>query len=89
MATTSMDYEAANGDRYEGQSSPFTFRAPTRSSNIKLTADAITDEAPRYERDNRSASPRPLRDDVDGGRRRSASPSGNGDRYASPFGPYA
>ncbi|KAL0933011.1 transformer-sr ribonucleoprotein [Colletotrichum truncatum] len=55
MATTSMDYEAANGDRYD-------------------------DEAPRYERDNRSASPRPLRDDGDSGRRRSASPSGNGDR---------
>lgn len=55
MATTSMDYEPANGDRYE-------------------------DEAPRYERDNRSASPRPLRDEGDGGRRRSASPSGNGDR---------
>ncbi|TDZ34651.1 putative RNA-binding protein [Colletotrichum trifolii] len=55
MATTSMDYEPANGDRYD-------------------------DEAPRYERDNRSASPRPLRDDGDSGRRRSASPSGNGDR---------
>ncbi|KAH8661327.1 hypothetical protein BGZ61DRAFT_300272, partial [Ilyonectria robusta] len=54
MATTSMDYEAANGDRYE-------------------------DEGPRYERDNRSASPRPLRDDNDGGRRRSASPNGNPD----------
>lgn len=45
-----MDYEAANGDRYE-------------------------DEAPRYERDNRSASPRPARDDA-GSRRRSMSPSG-------------
>ncbi|KAF3808018.1 putative RNA-binding protein C25G10.01 [Colletotrichum gloeosporioides] len=55
MATTSMDYEAANGDRYD-------------------------DEAPRYERDNRSASPRPIRDDGDSGRRRSASPAGNGDR---------
>jgi len=54
MATTAMDYETANGDRYE-------------------------DEAPRYERDNRSASPRPARDDNEGGRRRSASPSGNGD----------
>ncbi|KAH7141163.1 hypothetical protein B0J13DRAFT_526414 [Dactylonectria estremocensis] len=54
MATTSMDYEAANGDRYE-------------------------DEGPRYERDNRSASPRPLRDDNDGGRRRSPSPNGNPD----------
>ncbi|KAF3353809.1 Transport protein particle 22 kDa subunit [Verticillium dahliae VDG1] len=55
MATTSMDYETANGDRYD-------------------------EETPRYERDNRSASPRPLRDEADGGRRRSASPSGNGDR---------
>ncbi|KAM5356364.1 hypothetical protein ACJ41O_003010 [Fusarium nematophilum] len=53
MATTAMDYEAANGDRYE-------------------------DEAPRYERDNRSASPRP-RDDNEGSRRRSASPSGHAD----------
>ncbi|KAK2924040.1 RNA recognition motif domain [Fusarium oxysporum f. sp. vasinfectum] len=53
MATTAMDYEAANGDRYE-------------------------DEAPRYERDNRSASPRP-RDDNEGSRRRSASPGGHGD----------
>ncbi|KAL6693557.1 hypothetical protein J3F84DRAFT_350319 [Trichoderma pleuroticola] len=50
MATTSMDYEAANGDRYD-------------------------DEAPRYERDNRSASPRPARDDT-GSRRRSMSPPG-------------
>lgn len=45
-----MDYEAANGDRYD-------------------------DEAPRYERDNRSASPRPARDDT-GSRRRSMSPPG-------------
>lgn len=49
-----MDYEAANGDRYD-------------------------DEAPRYERDNRSASPRPVRDDNEGGRRRSPSPNGNAD----------
>ncbi|OAQ68282.1 nucleotide-binding, alpha-beta plait [Pochonia chlamydosporia 170] len=51
MATTSMDYEAAGGDRYD-------------------------DDAPRYDRDNRSASPRPTRDENDGGRRRSASPNG-------------
>ena len=43
----------------------------------------ITDEAPRYERDNRSASPRPARDDNDGARRRSASPAGNGDRWVA------
>ncbi|KAG6004908.1 hypothetical protein E4U21_000635 [Claviceps maximensis] len=54
MATTSMDYEAAGGDRYE-------------------------DDGPRYDRDNRSASPRPARDDNDGGRRRSMSPNGNTD----------
>lgn len=54
MATTAMDYEAANGDRYE-------------------------DEGPRYERDNRSASPRPLREENDEIRRRSASPNGNPD----------
>ncbi|OAA44927.1 Nucleotide-binding, alpha-beta plait [Metarhizium rileyi] len=52
MATTSMDYEAAGGDRYE-------------------------EDAPRYDRDNRSASPRPIRDENDVGRRRSASPNGN------------
>jgi len=59
MATTAMDYEDANGDRYE-------------------------DETPRYERDNRSASPRPSRDDNDGSRRRSASPGGNGDSSRKP-----
>ncbi|OAQ94491.1 RNA recognition domain-containing protein [Purpureocillium lilacinum] len=41
--------------------------------------DRYDDEPPRYERDNRSASPRPIRDDNDGGRRRSASPNGNAD----------
>ncbi|PHH58733.1 hypothetical protein CDD81_4732 [Ophiocordyceps australis] len=39
--------------------------------------DRYDEEAPRYERDNRSASPRPVRDDD--GRRRSASPNGNTD----------
>jgi len=58
MATTAMDYEAANGDRYE-------------------------DEGPRYERDNRSASPRPVREDNEESRRRSASPNGNPD-HAGP-----
>lgn len=43
------------------------------------------DEAPRYERDNRSASPRPIRDDNEGSRRRSASPNGNPDRFVSPL----
>lgn len=42
----------------------------------------VLDEAPRYERDNRSASPRP-RDDNEGSRRRSASPGGHGDRFVS------
>ncbi|EMR67437.1 hypothetical protein MGN70_004329 [Eutypa lata] len=56
MATTAMDYESANGDRYD-------------------------DEAPRYERDPRSASPRPSRDDgMEISRRRSASPGANHDR---------
>ncbi|KAI0798879.1 hypothetical protein GGR55DRAFT_684504 [Xylaria sp. FL0064] len=50
MATTAMDYETANGDRYD-------------------------DDGPRYERDQRSASPRASRDDgIDSSRRRSASP---------------
>lgn len=44
-----------------------------------MIADATPDEVPRYERDNRSASPRPVREDIDNGRRRSASPGGNGD----------
>lgn len=56
MATTAMDYESANGDRYD-------------------------DEAPRYERDQRSASPRASRDDgMESSRRRSASPGANLDR---------
>lgn len=42
----------------------------------------VLDEAPRYERDNRSASPRP-RDDNEGSRRRSASPGGHGDRFVA------
>ncbi|RYP73330.1 hypothetical protein DL771_003759 [Monosporascus sp. 5C6A] len=51
-----MDYESANGDRYD-------------------------DEAPRYERDQRSASPRASRDDgMETSRRRSASPGANHDR---------
>ncbi|KAI1811349.1 RNA-binding domain-containing protein [Poronia punctata] len=50
MATTAMDYETANGDRYD-------------------------DDGPRYERDQRSASPRASRDDgIDTSRRRSVSP---------------
>lgn len=81
MATTSMDYEAANGDRYEGQSFFVDVDRPdTTQADQTLTSDRVLDEAPRYERDNRSASPRPLRDDPEGGRRRSASP-GAGDRY--------
>ncbi|PHH84215.1 hypothetical protein CDD83_2304 [Cordyceps sp. RAO-2017] len=41
--------------------------------------DRYDDEPPRYERDNRSASPRPSRDDTDVLRRRSTSPNGNAD----------
>ncbi|KAI1097050.1 RNA-binding domain-containing protein [Rostrohypoxylon terebratum] len=55
MATTAMDYETANGDRFD-------------------------DEGPRYERDQRSASPRASRDDGIDTRRRSASPAANQDR---------
>jgi transformer-2 protein len=59
MATTAMDYETANGDRYD-------------------------DDGPRYERDQRSASPRPSRDDgIDSSRRRSASP-GNAQASRAP-----
>lgn len=99
MATTAMDYEAANGDRFEGQSqsSPAQLHqsaTSTTSASTRLrggpysavydinTNDPSTDEAPRYERDQRSASPR--RDDGhDSSRRRSASPSGNGDPYVN------
>ncbi|KAI2463987.1 RNA-binding domain-containing protein [Annulohypoxylon bovei var. microspora] len=55
MATTAMDYETANGDRFD-------------------------DDGPRYERDQRSASPRASRDDGIDIRRRSASPAGHQDR---------
>ncbi|KAI0118451.1 RNA-binding domain-containing protein [Hypoxylon sp. NC0597] len=56
MATTAMDYETANGDRFD-------------------------DDGPRYERDQRSASPRASRDDgIEASRRRSASPGANQDR---------
>ncbi|KAI0515352.1 hypothetical protein F5B22DRAFT_646627 [Xylaria bambusicola] len=59
MATTAMDYETANGDRYD-------------------------DDGPRYERDQRSASPRASRDDgIDSSRRRSASP-GNAQATRAP-----
>ncbi|KAI0969859.1 hypothetical protein F4678DRAFT_157152 [Xylaria arbuscula] len=59
MATTAMDYETANGDRYD-------------------------DDGPRYERDQRSASPRASRDDgIDSTRRRSASP-GNAQASRAP-----
>ncbi|KAI1361024.1 hypothetical protein F5Y08DRAFT_30141 [Xylaria arbuscula] len=59
MATTAMDYETANGDRYD-------------------------DDGPRYERDQRSASPRASRDDgIDNSRRRSASP-GNAQASRAP-----
>lgn len=70
--------------------SPANVHAPRRVPQF-LSFDSIPprlnsltaphpDEGPRYERDNRSASPRPLRDENDGGRRRSASPGGNNDR---------
>ncbi|ORY71742.1 uncharacterized protein BCR38DRAFT_480230 [Pseudomassariella vexata] len=55
MATAAMDYETADGDRFD-------------------------DDGPRYERDQRSASPRASRDDGHDSRRRSASPNGHGDR---------
>lgn len=92
MATTSMDYEAANGDRYEGTFCCCAHRRVPAFVNlpgslhdfIPLTHSFPTDEAPRYERDNRSASPRPLRDEHEGGRRRSASPGGNPDRFVHP-----
>lgn len=59
----------------------YAFLAMRQLIRLFLTPfDLILDEAPRYERDNRSASPRPARDNEDGGRRRSASPNGNTDK---------
>lgn len=44
--------------------------------------DRYDDDVTRYDRDNRSASPRPTRDETDSGRRRSASPNGNTESIA-------
>jgi hypothetical protein len=84
MATTAMDYEAT------GKLFPSRLAAlavPTRHVSIKAGKSSsppsnlpfYADDGPRYERDQRSASPRPMRDDTDGGRRRSASPATNTD----------
>jgi hypothetical protein len=95
MATTAMDYENANGDRFDGElllscrhASSATIAvavSSTKPSNAE-NGDAdicIAEDAPRYERD-RSASPR--RDDGhDSSRRRSMSPNGH-DRYVLPPG---
>ena len=85
MATTAMDYENANGDRYEGQLDTRIdlLMRPRPISPGDLTRYGA-DDGPRYERDQRSASPRPMRDDGPDSRRRSASPNGNADRYAQP-----
>ncbi|KAM4064784.1 RNA recognition motif domain-containing protein [Hirsutella rhossiliensis] len=53
--------------------------ATTAMDYEAVGGDRYDDEPPRYERDNRSASPRPIRDDNDGIRRRSHSPNGNAD----------
>ncbi|KAL2757146.1 hypothetical protein ACRALDRAFT_1069766 [Sodiomyces alcalophilus JCM 7366] len=83
MATTSMDYEGANGDRYDGQyRNNYVPIFPSHALALQLMPEFHLDETHRYERDNRSASPRPLRDDPDGSRRRSASPAGNGDHVS-------
>jgi hypothetical protein len=74
-----MDYEA-NGmlmHNKPGKAPDATHHR--RAQLIHLTPSLDTDEAPRYERDQRSASPRQMRDDTDSGRRRSASPATNTD----------
>ncbi|PFH58172.1 hypothetical protein XA68_14076 [Ophiocordyceps unilateralis] len=53
--------------------------ATTAMDYEAVAGDRYDDEPPRYDRDNRSASPRPIRDENDGVRRRSASPNGNTD----------
>lgn len=79
MATTTMDYENANGDRYDGRQhasrAQLKFLCNSRLTNMPL------DEPRGYERDQRSASPRAMRDDPENGRRRSASPGTSADRY--------
>lgn len=81
MATTAMDYETANGDRFDGKSD---FAYYCISSIYKIRHSTNThiplDDGPRYERDQRSASPRASRDDGIDTRRRSASPAANQDR---------
>lgn len=77
MASAAMDYEAPNGDRYDGKFSRFHIVSALQV----LTFPLRIDEAPRYERDNRSASPRPGRDEIDTGRRRSGSPPAHPDRF--------
>lgn len=71
MASTSMDYEAPNGDRYEGKP---VYETSMRCQIGRIVTNLPTEDAPRYERDNRSASPRANRDEAETSRRRSASP---------------
>ena len=80
MATTAMDYEANAG--YDGMSSA-QFPASHLSPPEQHGPDDLhqfAEEAPRYDIDRRSASPR--REDHDDSRRRTASP-GN-DRFVTP-----
>lgn len=86
MATTAMDYENSGGDRFDGMLDPldtrFTQRVsfPHRDSEIppsETNLGPLLDEAPRYDRDNRSASPRSDNGGNDSTRRRSASPGGD------------
>lgn len=51
--------------------------ATTAMDYEAVGGDRYDDEPPRYDRDNRSASPRPIRDDSDVVRRRSTSHNGN------------
>jgi hypothetical protein len=50
---------------------------PAPSRMTRADKQTSLDE-PRYERDQRSASPRPTRDEAENGRRRSASPGAGG-----------
>ncbi|KAK0703226.1 hypothetical protein B0T26DRAFT_756792 [Lasiosphaeria miniovina] len=82
MATTAMDYENANGNRFDSES-PQRGRDQPASTQCASTQPALPSNkgAPRYDRD-RSTSPR--RDDRhESSRRRSMSPNGN-DRYSAP-----
>lgn len=83
MATDSMVSISLHSDTKKKIRHPvFSAASLVTSSSKQSSLTYEIEEAPRYERDNRSASPRGD-NGHDSTRRRSASPAGNGDRYVS------